>query len=298
MRNTEIIVNKQDGQIQLLNSDMYDEDGIVNRKYTEISQSLDEIVASVQNSGGNNLIKNSVMFAHDNEGKPNDWETAGDGTITIGSNAESLLNGCASGHSFTLRDKIARQRVPVKVSTADDSSHYTFSTKVKKNAIGTCYIKIYNDSEEYVIDIPTGESAFYKDYEIKELEPKEPYYIIEFYGSAESDATFTDNMLIVGKYKSRWTQANGEVMNTQVNINTDGVLVKSSVYLGDYTVMSPLEFAGYSNVNGTMTKVFSLNKDVTDVEKLTARKEVKMAPLKVIPITEGEMQGWAFVLSK
>ena len=126
---------------------------------------------------------------------------------------------------------------------------------------------------------------------------KDNYYIIEFYGSADSEATFTDNMLSIGQYKTQWQQANGEVMNTQVNINLDGILIKSSVYLGDYTVVSPLEFAGYSNINGTITKVFSLNKDITLVKKLEAEDELKMIPIKVVPVTSGELQGWAFVPS-
>ena len=125
--------------------------------------------------------------------------------------------------------------------------------------------------------------------------PKDTYYIIEFYGSSDSNATFTDNMFAIGDYKTQWQQASGEIMNTQVNINIDGVLIKSSVYLGDYTVMSPLEFAGYSNINGTVTKVFSLNKDTTLVKKLEAEDEVKMVPIKIVPITTGDLQGWAFV---
>ena len=104
-------------------------------------------------------------------------------------------------------------------------------------------------------------------------------------------------MFAIGEYKTQWSQASGEIMNTQVNINVDGILVKSSVYLGDYTVMSPLEFAGYSNINGTVTKVFSLNKDTTLVKKLEAEDEMKMTPIKIVPITTGDLQGWAFVPS-
>ena len=165
-------------------------------------------------------------------------------------------------------EKKATTRVAVIPSTEENPVYYSFSTKIKKNETGSCYVKIYNDSgEEYSVVLGAGESANYNEYEIVKLEPKENYYIIEFYGSADSDATFTDNMFAVGEYKSQWTQANGEVMNTQVNINLDGITVKSSVYLGDYTVISPLEFAGYSNVNGTPTKIFSLNRDVTEVKK-------------------------------
>ena len=297
MKNAEIIVNKQEQYIQQLVSDMYDVDGVVNEKYTQIYQNIDEIVNSVQNSGGNNIIKNSVMFAYDNDGTPTEWEVTGDGTLVINSDAESLSYGGQSGHSFTLSNKTVRQRVQVKAYDGVNATYYTFSTKIKKDATGSCYVKLYNDNEAYVIDLAEGESAFYGDYEIKAILPAESYYIVEFYGSADSNATFTDNMLTVGEYKSQWTQANGEIMNTQVNINLDGVLVKSSVYVGDYTVMSPLEFAGYSNINGTITKVFSLNKDVTKVKKLEAEDEVKMAPIKIVPITEGDVQGWAFVPS-
>lgn len=297
VKNTEVIVNKQEQYIKQLVSDMYEEDGVVNKKYTSIYQDIENIINSIQNSGGNNLIKNSVMFAYDSDNIPTDWELEGDGTLTIDSNTEAIANGGLSGHSFTLLNKIARQKVSVKAYNSDNPSSYTFSTKIKKEVTGSCYVKLYNSNEEHIISLSAGEGAFYKDYEIKGLLPKDNYYIIEFYGSADSNATFTDNMLAVGEYKSQWTQANGEVMNTQVNINIDGITVKSSVYLGDYTIISPLEFAGYSNINGTITRVFSLNKDVTEIEKLKARAEITMLPIKIVPITEGDLQGWAFVPS-
>lgn len=292
VKNTEVIVNKQDQYIQQLVSDMYEENGVVNEKYTKIYQDIDNIVNSVQNSGGNNFIKNSVMFAYDTNNVPTAWEIEGDGTLTIQSDAEALANGGVSGHSFILLNKTARQTVQV-----NSNNTYTFSTKIKKDAAGSCNVKLYNSLETYIIELPNGTSAYYTDYEIKAITPKENYYVIEFYGSADSNATFTDNMLSVGEYKSQWSQANGEVMNTQVNISVDGVIVKSSVYLGDYTVMSPLEFAGYSKINGTITRVFSLNKDVTEVERLRAKAEVTMAPIKIVPITTGDLQGWAFVPS-
>lgn len=287
VKNTEVLVNKQEQYIQLLVSD-------TNEKYTKIYQDIDNIVNSVQNSGGNNLIKDSVMFAYANDNVHTDWDVESSGTLTIQSDTEALANGGLSGHSFILLDKTARQTVRVD---GGGNSIYTFSTKIKKDSAGSCYVKLYNSLEEHTIEIPNGTSAYYTDYEIKGVTPKENYFVVEFYGTADSNATFTDNMLALGEYKSQWTQANGEVMNTQVNISVDGVLVKSSVYLGDYTVMSPLEFAGYSNINGTMTRVFSLNKDVTEVEKLRAKAEVTMAPIKIVPITTGDLQGWAFVPS-
>ena len=297
VKNTEIIVNKQEQYIEQLVSDMYEEDGIVHENFTNIYQDIDNIINSVQNSGGDNLIKNSVMFAYDDNNNPSDWELELDGQLIIGTNLESINAGGVSGHSFTLLEKIAKQRIYVKANQEDDveKTCYSFSTKIKKDTTGTCYVKIYNSNEEYIIELPSGQNSFYGNYEIKNLLPKNNYYDIEFYGSADSNATFTDSMFSLGEYKTQWTQANGEIMNTQVNINLNGILVKSSVYLGDYTVMSPLEFAGYSKINGIVTKVFSLNKDVTLVKKLEAEEEIKMFPIKIVPVTSGDLQGWAFV---
>ena len=292
IKNTEIIVNKQEQEIQML---VTDQEG-VSEEFARIDMRLNEISSSIQNSGGGNLIKNSVMFAHQN-GVPTDWDVTGDGELSIRSDTESLNSGGLSGHSFTLNNKTASQKVLVKVNTEDDASSYSFSVRIKKGVSGSCMVRLYNSAETYdnVISLASGESAHYKEYVLKNLHPKDGYYIVEFFGSAGSDATFTDAMLSVGEYNSKWTQASGEVMNTQVNINVDGILVRSSVYLGDYTVVSPLEFAGYSNINGTVTKVFSLNKDTTNVKKLEAEDEIKMLPIKVVPITTGDIQGWAFV---
>ena len=299
IKNTEIIVNKQDQYIQQMVSDMYDEDGVVNEQFTKVYQDIDNIINSVQNAGGNNLIKNSVMFAYDNENNPNNWEVEGDGNLVISTNADSLNYGAISGHGFTLLNKTVRQRVTVAQYDESNSNptYYSFSCRIKKDTTGTCYVKLYNSNEEHIISLEAGENAYYKEYKIDKLLPKDTYYDIEFYGSIDSNATFTDNMLTIGEYTSQWTQANGEIMNTQVNISIDGIIVKSSIYAGDYTIVSPLEFAGYSNINGVTTKVFSLNKDVTNVKKLDAENEIRMVPIKIVPITSGDLQGWAFVPS-
>ena len=297
VKNTEIIVDKQAQNINQLVTDVYSEDGVLHENFTKVYQDITNIVNSVQNSGGLNLIKNSVMFGYDTDGNPTDWTVSSDGTLVISANAESITNGGISGHVFVLNDKTVNQTVRVKASDDidNDKIYYSFATRIKKNTTGSCYVRLYNGTDDYRIEIPVGEKVFWKEYSIQGILPKKNYLIVEFYGSADSDATFTDNILSIGQYKTQWQQASGEVMNTQVNINQDGILIKSSVYLGDYTVVSPLEFAGYSKINGTITKVFSLNKDTTQVKKLEAEDEITMNPIKIVPITSGDIQGWAFV---
>lgn len=295
LKNTEIIVDKQQQYIQGIVTDIYEDNGVVNEGFSKVYQDIQNVVTTIQSTGRDNLIKNSVMFAHDSENIP-EWEINGDGTIHISTNTESLNVGAISGHGFMLNNKHASQKVIVQKneSNGSDNIYYTFSTRIKKDIAGNCYVKIYNNIETYLIEVNMGDKVYYKEYSIT-LYPKDSYYIIEFYGSEDSDVIFTDNMLNVGKFKTKWTQAQGEVMNTQVNINVDGLLVKSSVYEGDYTVMSPVEFSGYSKINGVITRVFSLNKDTTNIRKVLIDKELTMPPIKIIPISSGDIKGWAFV---
>ena len=295
---TNLIVDKQGRTIDGLVYDMHDVNGVVNENYTRITQSINQINTNIQTAGGVNLLLNSVMFAHNDDGIDN-WTTSGQGTIDISDSPASVLAGGISGHVFVLNNLIAKQRINVKIDNdeipEEEKVYYTFSTKIKKNINGTCYVKIYNNNEEHIININQGENPYFADYEINSLLPKDNYYDIEFYGSAGSDATFTDNMFTIGTYKKQWTQASGEIMNTQVNLGINGVNIKSSVNEGTETVITPFEFSGYSNVNGVRTKVFTLNGDTTEVEKIKVRKQISMPPLKIVPITTGSRQGWAFV---
>ena len=317
LNQTTLIVDKQQGTIEGLVSQVSEINGTINENFTQIYQDITNVITNVQNSGGSNLLKNSVMFAYNENGEPDEWDfgrqnvnynneqvlynneainVGGVEGLTIQSDTEALNAGSISAHSFTLNNAAIRQTITVLPnSSEEDKNYYTFSTKIKKNTTGTCYVKIYNTNEEYKIDLNNGQSSYYSEYSIQSIRPTMNYLIVEFYGSDDSGATFTDNMFSLGEYTTQWTQANGEIMNTQVNININGVLVKSSQFAGNYTIMSPLEFAGYANVNGVLTKVFTLNNDVTEVEKLEARKQIQMPPIKIVPITTGNKQGWAFV---
>ena len=300
IKNTEIITNKQEQTIQTIVSDMTELDGVVQENFTTIFQDINNVVTSVQNTGGSNLLKNSVMFAMQ-DGTPNSWTVSGAGTVTANSSAEAKNKGSISGNIFTLSNKTVKQRITVKKDSSDIpedyKTYYSFSTKIKKGADGTCYVKIYNSVEEYTISLAEGESSDYGSYDLSKLLPKDNYYDVEFYGSADSNVSFTDNMFALGNYTSQWTQANGEIMNTQVIVDENGLLVKSSVYDGDYTTMNPLEFAGYANVNGSVQKVFTLNKETTEIFKLKASDEITMNPIKIVPVISQDKEGWAFVPS-
>lgn len=248
----------------------------------------------VQHSGGSNLIINSVGFA-----QFQNWTKSGN--VTHISTADLALNGSQSGGAFQFNEGTISQKIVVKADNDSipeaQKTYYTFSTIIKKGLQGSCYFKIYNDVESYIINVAANEEASYKEYQLKGLLPKQSFYIVEMYGSTGSNAIFTDNMGNIGTIKTAYQQAYGEILNTQVNINQSGVVVKSNVYDGSYTVMSPLEFAGYAKVNGEIARVFSLNGDTTEVEKLESRSQISMPPIKIVPMVSGDNTGWAFVPS-
>lgn len=294
IKNTELLVNKQEGYIEGLVKDI---EG-VNEKYAQIKVDLENITHTVQTSGGYNLIKNSVMLGYDSDNKPYNWVVRGGGEIKMHTDTESLAYGCQSGHSFTVTDeKIIRQTIYVN---GDGKTPYSFSVRVKKRSGPSLTIAIGNKdlSVKHEITLTSNDDVYYAEYVVEGLTSNESEMVVVFTcvenGSGQP-ITITDCMFSQGEKKRLWSQAAGELMNTQVNINIDGITVKSTKYAGDYTVMSPIEFAGWSNVSGTPTKVFCLNRDVTEVEKLKAKSEVTMSPIKIVPITSGDKQGWAFV---
>ena len=295
VQTTELWVDKAAGEIAALIKDMYEKDGIVNVNYSKILQTISEIMMTVQTSGGSNLLLNSVGFAGEES-----WEISKTGIVKEISSVD-LKENTVSGGAFVLTGASITQRVTVKANPSDvseeDKQYYSFSCKIRKGADSSGIIRIYNEEEEYVIQLDEI-AQDYTEFSLKGLLPKMNYYNVEL-KSISGEIVFTDNMLNMGNVTTQWTQANGEILNTQVNITNNGIIIKSIQFdnNGQYTIISPLEFSGYAKVNGIQTRVFTLNGDTTEVEKLTARNGINMSPIKIVPILTGDNQGWAFVPS-
>lgn len=85
-----------------------------------------------------------------------------------------------------------------------------------------------------------------------------------------------------------------EFGNEVGQIDEDGVVLTNPN--GDKIVLSPVTgLTAYSTASGTLTEVFSIDRDVTDIAKLHARDQIEMPPIKIVPITSGVQAGWAFV---
>lgn len=289
--NTEIKTDKQQQEITAIVSKQEATDKDNQTQFTQLHQDIHNITQTVQTIGGGNLIKNSVGYGKDDSGKISEWTYDKDHTtITSSVSQNSVALGALSGYQLNLSngDKMS-QRIAVS-----SGQPHTISFKAFKKATGGGAITIKNDLGSKEILLKEQEELNW-DEQVLTFTPTMSWIDVEIKANANSSISITDLMLAGGDSKQPWRQASGEIYNTQVSVDARGMQVRSSVYDGDYVEITPIEFVGYSSVSGKKRRVFSLNRDITEVEKLNARTQIQMPPMKIVPIDTDNYSGWAFV---
>ncbi len=289
--NTEIKTDKQQQEITAIVSKQEATDKDNQTQFTQLHQDIHNITQTVQTIGGGNLIKNSVGYGKDDSGKISEWTYDKDHTtITSSVSQNSVALGALSGYQLNLSngDKMS-QRIAVSAGQP-----HTINFRALKKATGSGVITIKNDlgSKEIVLK---EQVELNWDEQVLTFTPTMSWIDVEIKANANSSISITDLMLAGGDSKQPWRQASGEIYNTQVSVDARGMQVRSSVYDGDYVEITPIEFVGYSSVSGKKRRVFSLNRDITEVEKLNARTQIQMPPMKIVPIDTDNYSGWAFV---
>lgn len=292
--NTEIKVDKQKQEIESIVSKQTQVDQQIADEFSKITQNIKNVVTTIQTTGGGNIIKNSVGYAKNQDGTLVEWVKNNVGEVKSYTSPESKSYGAISGNAIELKKGASiTQRLNVASS---GKIPYSLSFKCKKGAIGTATVKLSNTIDSFTITIPEGKEIIWQNYDLTKLDPSMNYLDITISTSSNCEQfLITDLMVNMGDQVVPWVQANGEILNTQVAVNDQGMMVSSSVYSGDYVQITPLGMSGHSNVTGTDEEVFKLNRDVTETSKLSARKEVFMDPIKIIPVKDGDMAGWNFV---
>ena len=292
--NTEIKVDKQKQEIESIVSKQTQVDQQIADEFSKITQNIKNVVTTIQTTGGGNLIKNSVGYAKNQDGTLVEWTKNNTGEVKSYTSPESKSYGAISGNAIELKKGASiTQRLNVASS---GKIPYSLSFRAKKSAIGTATVKLSNTLDSFVITIPEGKEIVWQNYDLTKLDPSMNYLDITVSTSNNCEQfLITDLMVNMGDQVVPWVQANGEILNTQVAVNDQGMMVSSSVYSGDYVQITPLGMSGHSNVTGTDEEVFKLNRDVTETSKLSARKEISMDPIKIIPVKDGDMAGWNFV---
>lgn len=292
--NTQIKVDKQRQQIESIVEEQTSFENQTAYNFTNITQNVASVVTSVQNSGGNNLIKNSAMYAKDTEtGLPINWEFTEGGTLTIMPSADASANGSLSGQIISLVGKTGSQVITVKPDNDDiaevSKTYYSFSCRIKKSAAGSCSVTLSDGTQEgsRQILLGNGDSANYDEFSLEAILPHSTELTLEVAGSNDADFSITDMILAVGNYRTQWTQANGEFSNSQVQIDIDGITIKNSNLSGSYTKQTTQEIEVYKN--NQLAAI--LNEEKVEAATGSFKREIDMPPLKIV----AQNDGWAWV---
>lgn len=246
----------------------------------EVTATANQLDFKFSSSGGVNLLKNSTGFAGIDF-----WSSVGStGTVQ---NQELAVYGIGSGFNVFGDMGILRQTVTLAIDTT-----YTVSTICRKPTEGYTHLKVYFDGDTQTSYYATGTDYDHVLTSITFTPRTSNEVTIELYGEY-TNAIFTGTMLNVGEVALQWQHSSGEVYNTNVLMDMNGIKVNSNQYNG-YTAITPEEFAGYAEVNGVMTRVFTLNNDVTEVKKLDAEEQIVMSPIKLVAY-RGSRSGWAWL---
>lgn len=290
--NTEIKVDKQGNEITSIVSRQDVTDQTVADNYTEIKQDIENVAITILETGGDNIIENSVGYALKTNQELDFWTYSGTGTVVSQSSPGSLAYGGVSGYEIDITGttKKITQRIAVT-----PGKPYSLSFRAKKNSSGSARVKLSNTNDSVQVDLPASTAYVWDEFKSENIVPTLNYFDVEISSNNADAFGITDLMVNIGENAAVWSMAADEITSQNVVMNRNGITVKNSQYAGDFTQITPLEFAGYSNASGQQKKVFSLNRDVTVVEQLQANKGITMVPIKIIPITTGSIQGLAFV---
>lgn len=287
--NTELKTDKQNNDIIAVVSQVSTLDDEVTSNYSEMVQSISDITNTFQTTGGNNLIKNSVGYATESDGSLTLWTETGTGTVSSSTSPESMNYGAISGNQIDMSGASPNisQHILVQIG-----GNYSLSFRVKKTTTGSASVTLSNTTDNFSIAIDAGTNYLWDELKTVAIQPTLGYLDLNVLCSG-AEVWFTDLMLVTGDSSVPWQQANGEIANTNIVLDINGIKVKQTG--GDFTQITSDEFAGYSSVSGSSQKVFWLDRETTHTKKLEAEDQIMMNPIKIVPITVGSVTGWAFV---
>lgn len=288
--NTEIKVDKQGNEITSIVSRQDQFEDETRENFTQVIQDINGVVTTIQTTGGGNAIHNSVGYNKDTDGTLVGWTSTG--TVASETSPESLANGALSGNQIDLG---VSSSITQRIAVDSSGSVYTLNFRAKKSVVGQAKVHLRNSIDDYAVNLPNGTGYLWEQFEIVGVKPSESYFDLVVETNNDTDYfAITDLMLTVGDSTTPWVQASDEILSKNVALDSNGVKVSSNTSK-DYVKLDELGLNGYSDAEGTMENVFTINRDMTEVSKLRSRKQIEMPPLKVIPINTNGNSGWAFV---
>lgn len=254
---------------------------------TELTQTKDEFDFLIKSGGGVNLLKNSVGWADDA-----DWALTGSGDWDVLKD-EAELDSVGSGAAWRLNARTLTQEVAVRAG-----NEYTFSCMAWKTATKAGMYLEYDDGSGTFKSGPvilTANAYNWEPFSYTFTAVGDTVKIRLRGAGASSDLKVANVMLNIGTLPMQWTHSAGEMYNTNIKFNQDGIIVKNNATNGE-TRITPTEFSGWArDEDGNQERIFTLNGDTTEVKKLQAEEQFAMGSMRILYIESTNATGWSFL---
>lgn len=262
-------------------------------QHSQLEQTIDEFNFKFSRTGGMNLVRNSIGYSEF------DFWRFGDNNSELAFETinNAGLEQLGFGSGIYMKTHSTNKALYQDITLVNGQT-YTLSFYVNKyngSADSGFTIAVQENEAEIASQTIVNATTGYEFFSFN-FTPTENVVTLRISGLGVDEGIITGLMLNVGDLPLQWTMAIGEVYNANVKMDMNGIKVLNSEYAG-YTQITPEEFAGYAEVNGQMEKVFTLNRDTTEMSKAKMEKEITMMPVKIVPLKSGGYNGWAFVKS-
>lgn len=274
---------------------------------SDLEQTEAALTAKFSSGGGINLVSNSVGY----NGTVG-WTPVG----TVGTVKDSALNqyGYDSGFASTLG--VAGSIYQMPYTTVGQSYTITFMVRKEAESSSTA-----SAAQVVILDSSDTAIAYLGKLSGSGISNEYTKVVYTFVATSSKTkikidfeqnckATISGLMLNIGLVPLQWSMAPGELYNTNIKMDKNGITVNqiSGEKEVGRTVMTPTKFAGYYDVdnsgaiddtNGSPDEVFRLDKDEFVMKKATVRNEITMGTLKIVNVENPTgFTGWAFTGNK
>lgn len=272
---------------------------------SELQQTSDDLTAKFSAGGGVNLLRNSTGISDFDF-----WTKTGLGVVKIARSTALEQLGFAAGFLFEAgaNSRALEQEAFVPPNTFVTLSGFVNKTSATTDAIYVSISELNPATGAYVELNRVTYTAATNGYEkfTMTVAPTSNKVKVYIYAGITPIGTVAGLMLNLGSAAFQWTMANGEVYNTNVGFDLNGIRV-SKITDGkeeNRTIMTPDKFGGYYDTNndgvidtadGSIDEVFKMDEDSFVMKKAVVKEEITMGAIKIIDVDGGGHKGWAFV---
>lgn len=253
---------------------------VTKNEYEATSNSTNLAISS---SGGTNLIKNSIGFGKEVDGSLTEWMVSGTGTLSsiqekrlarYGGESELLITESGGNAFVVYQDFITlpSQKYTIAFSLCYEQTGASGLIEVDVLDIdASTPVKINN-----IVTLGGTSISDYKNISKTFIANSERTRIrITVSRSVSHIAALRCN---IGTVPFQWTLASGETYNMNVRIDATGLRVFSNEALGNYTAITPEQFAGYYNNE----RAFWMNMDETHMVKGVIEDELAVGNIRCV----------------